>query len=89
MTDLCKEYLIHSYLYYDKNVNIISDEEFDRLCVEMLEGYDGLVSKYKPLVSLGDLRCGTGFNCKYPDEIKLEAKDRLLDYEDLRRSMGI
>lgn len=89
MTDLCKKYLIHSYLYYDKDVNIISDEEFDRLCVEILEGYDGLVSKYKCLVDEADLKCGTGFSCEYPDEIKSEANEMYLDYEDLRRSMGL
>ena len=34
---LQRRIIIHSLLYYELNVNCISDESFDELCIQLLE----------------------------------------------------
>ena len=35
-------YLMFSYLYYEKNISLIEDTEFDQMCKTLLEKLDGL-----------------------------------------------
>lgn len=63
---LVPKYLIHSYLYYEKDVNIISDEEFNAICKELLENFDIIEHPHKYLIDKESLRANTGYDLKYP-----------------------
>lgn len=49
--DILREYLIHCHLYYTLSESIITDHEFDALCIEIRDTWDSLESPYKNLVS--------------------------------------
>ena len=66
-------YLMFSYLYYEKNISLIDDGEFDKMCRTRLEKYDDLEHMHKHLVSKGDLTAGTGYGIKYTEIIKNSA----------------
>tara|TARA_B100000941_G_scaffold177518_1_gene127124 strand:+ start:102 stop:395 length:294 start_codon:yes stop_codon:yes gene_type:complete len=66
-------YLMFSYLYYEKNISLIDDGEFDKMCRTLLEKYDDLEHMHKHLVSKGDLTAGTGYGIKYTEMIKSSA----------------
>jgi len=73
MNPAVRQYLIHSYLYYELNESVISDHEYDQLCVELLKS-----DVDHPLVDKGNLEAGTGYNIKdYPKDIIEEAKKLL------------
>ena len=63
-------YLMFSYLYYEKDINLITDSEFDALCKTLLEKYDGLTHMHKHLVTKTALSAGTGYDIKYTNMIK-------------------
>ena len=66
-------YLMFSYLYYEKNINLIEDTEFDQLCKTLLEKLDGLTHMHKHLVKKESLTAGTGYDIKYTNMIKQSA----------------
>ena len=53
-------YLMFSYLYYEKNISLIDDSEFDKLCKTLHDKFDEVQHIYKDLVSTSDLTSGTG-----------------------------
>lgn len=62
-------FLMSSYLYYHKDISILSDERFDRLCHDMVRDWPKLKHRHKYLIKVEDLRAGTGFALregKYP-----------------------
>ena len=63
-------YLMLSYLYYEQNVSLIDDAEFDKLCKTLLEKLDYLNHMHKHLVSKESLTAGTGYDIKYTNLIK-------------------
>ena len=66
-------YLMFSYLYYEKNVSLIEDTEFDKLCQTLLEKYDNVEHMHKHLVSKESLTAGTGYDIVYTNMIKNSA----------------
>lgn len=87
---MIKEYLIHSYLYYEKDSSIISDTAYDNLCKNLLANWDTHQSAYKKYCSKNDLKAGTGFTLfynhetgkrDYPQEIVEQADTRLAEYQ--------
>jgi UDP-N-acetylglucosamine transferase subunit ALG13 len=71
------DYLLHCYLYYKLNNPIIYDYDFDNLCNTLVEKWDSINHSYKKLVSLEDLKAGTGYSITdYPKEIIEEAERR-------------
>ena len=73
---LCVWYLVHSYLYYRLDDSVITDEEFDTLCKELLKrisnGNDEIPNEFKELISKDALDAGTGHSVVYselPDRI--------------------
>jgi hypothetical protein len=83
---LIKNYLIHCYLYYEKNESIISDTDFDKMCSRLLANWNNYQSAYKKYISKNDLAAGTGFTLfydhktgkrNYPKEIVEEAETKL------------
>ena len=63
-------YLMLSYLYYEKNITLIDDTEFDQMCKTLLEKLDGLTHMHKHLVKKENLTAGTGYDIKYTNLIK-------------------
>tara|TARA_B110000090_G_scaffold215_1_gene198 strand:- start:295 stop:585 length:291 start_codon:yes stop_codon:yes gene_type:complete len=63
-------YLIHSYLYYEKDNPIVSDEEYDRICKMLYESYDTVKHCHKHLIDKETLLSGTGFHLKYNSRIR-------------------
>ena len=63
-------YLMFSYLYYEKNISLIDDAEFDGMCKTLLDKLDTLTHMHKHLVKKESLTAGTGFDIKYTNLIK-------------------
>lgn len=61
-------YLIHSFLYYEQDRTLISDDLFDRICRRLRVELDALTHPHKHLVDPECLRAGTGFylSGRYP-----------------------
>ena len=63
-------YLMFSYLYYEKNISLIEDGEFDDMCKTLLEKLDSLTDMHKHLVKKESLTAGTGYDIVYTELIK-------------------
>ena len=68
-------YLMLSYLYYEKNITLIDDTEFDQMCKTLLDKYDELKHMHKHLVKKESLTAGTGYDIKYTNMIKDSAME--------------
>ena len=66
-------YLMFSYLYYEKDINLITDNEFDTLCKTLLDKLDGLTHMHKHLDKKESLTAGTGYDIVYTEMIKNSA----------------
>ena len=64
-----------SYLYYEKNITLIDDTEFDQMCKTLLEKYDEVEHMHKDLVKKESLTAGTGYDIKYTNMIKDSAME--------------
>lgn len=75
---LISDYLIHSYLYYEKNVQVISDNQFDGIVEKLLENFDKVQKSdhiHKYLIDKTALEGFTGFHLmgKFPNSVKIPA----------------
>ena len=59
-------YLMCSYLYYQHNVSLTDDHEYDMICKRILNEWDSIEHHHKPLINKDSLAAGTGFDLKYP-----------------------
>jgi len=59
-------YLMYSYLYYEKNETIVSDDVYDKLCKKLYDEWDNVKHFHKYLIDKETLTAGTGFSLKYP-----------------------
>jgi NAD-dependent DNA ligase len=66
-------YLMYSYLYYEKDESIISDDEYDRICKTLYELYPVLEHPHKHMVDRDALMSGTGFHIQYNERIRSAA----------------
>lgn len=64
-------YMMTSYLYYHRNYSVVTDHEYDRLCKEILAGWDRFDHPHKHLISRDDLEATTGYAIKYPTVVKI------------------
>jgi|TARA_B110000908_G_scaffold172593_1_gene241095 NAD-dependent DNA ligase len=53
--------LILSYAYYIEDESLVSDSEYDALCIRLLDKFDEIEHHHKHLISKDDLEAGTGF----------------------------
>lgn len=85
------DYLLHCYLYYKLNNPIIYDHDFDQLCKALVEKWDSINHSYKKLISLEDLKAGTGYSITdYPQEIIEEAERRkVLFIQELQHEVDV
>ena len=80
-----RQYLVHSFLYYQLGESIISDLQYDQICVEV-ETYLRINSNSNPLpyqdiIAKSLAEDGSGFSIrKYPEEIVSTALHLLYQY---------
>lgn len=70
---LCRWYLIHSYLYYKLDSNVIPDTTFDEICKLLLESIKEIPEEWNVFVTKDNLEAGTGFNIDFigvPQRVK-------------------
>lgn len=74
-----EQYLVHSYIYYELNDQIITDWEYDLLCRWMARHFDELDHPHADLVDKDALMARTGYHLigKFPGGIKALAVERL------------
>lgn len=80
---LISDYLMHSYLYYEKNESIISDQEFDGIVHELIKNFDEVEKSehiHKHLIDIQALKSYTGFSLigRFPNQVKIPALEMLM-----------
>lgn len=70
----CNMYLYASYLYYEEDLSVWTDELYDQHCHFLLTKYHKLPEWFTQRVSKDDLSAGTGYALKLSDEEKLAAR---------------
>lgn len=58
---LIPHYLIHSWLYYERDLSVVSDALFDKLCRDLRAEFPQLAHPHKHVVDPEALTAGTGF----------------------------
>jgi NAD-dependent DNA ligase len=48
-------------MYYIEDESLVSDSEYDTLCVRLLNNFDKIEHRHKYLINKEDLKAGTGF----------------------------
>lgn len=72
---LQKWILVHSYLYYELNYSVVSDNKFDKNCVQLMElkiKYPKLWKKSKYYYAMKDFDGSTGYG--FYEKLKEEHK---------------
>lgn len=76
-----RAYAAHSYIYYTKHENIITDHEFDDLCVWLKDNFEWLkpfdINDY---LCFSALEAGTGYQLKIVGQTRDYAEDLLKDH---------
>lgn len=67
---LVSYYMMSSYLYYELDKNVFTDDEFNMLCKRLLAEYDDITHHHKHLVSKDNLSASTGYDIVYPQIVK-------------------
>lgn len=70
VNSLVKYYLMSSYLYYELDVNVFNDTEFDELCKILLKDFNDIKHMHKHLLDKDSLKASTGYTLKYPTIVK-------------------
>lgn len=55
-------FLCTSYLYYQRDISILSDQEFDKMCALMLANWAKIKHPHKHFIKRSHLTAGTGFD---------------------------
>lgn len=66
-------YLMSSYLYYEQDKNVLSDIDYDAVCLRLIAEWDCAEHPHRNLLNLDSLRAGTGYDVKYTKMIKMAA----------------
>lgn len=74
-------YLMASYLYYEEDISLLTDTQFDELCKELLVHWDDITHYHKHLTTREDLEAGTGFAIKYPMLVVCAARKWYRDHD--------
>ncbi len=65
----CRQVLMSAYLYYQRNTQVLSDHENDRLCIDVAANYEMVPLRYKPLLApfdiTGESLVYTSHQCRY------------------------
>jgi NAD-dependent DNA ligase len=66
LNKLFGHFLTCSYAYYKMDISLVTDEQYDKMCVVLGRNYGRLTHKYKFIVTPEDFDAGTGFAIRYP-----------------------
>lgn len=58
-------YLVHSYIYYQLDDNIITDAQYDEICKKILKHWDDIKHPHKVYINKESLVAGSGFDIKF------------------------
>jgi hypothetical protein len=67
---LVPHYLMACFLYYKEDDPLISDALFDEMSKELQAKWETITHFHKHLISLDDLRAGTGYAIQYPSRVR-------------------
>ena len=67
-------YMMSSYLYYEKDKQVLTDSMFDNICKKILKTWDTIDHPHKELIDKESLEAGTGYYIKYTNMIKHAAE---------------
>lgn len=70
-------YLITSWLYYKRDISLLPDEDYDRLCKFLLDRWNSIEHRHKHYVDFEGLSAGTGYALTEYPEIVLGAASSL------------
>ena len=73
-------YLILSYLYYKKDVSIVSDAFFDKIANVMIGLWNEIEHRHKDLITLDMLMAGTYLG-KYPSIVEGAAESLIKEWK--------
>ena len=71
-------YMMSSYLYYQKNESVISDELFDQICKKILDNWKDIKHPHKRFIRYVDLKAGTGYAIKKYPSMVISSAERWL-----------
>lgn len=57
-------YLMASFLYYHHDLSILTDSQFDRICVRLLSRWRVITHRHKHLIDKESLAAGTGYDIR-------------------------
>lgn len=58
-------FCMSSYLYYQKDKQVLSDGDYDKLCKRLLENWGKVKHPHKWLIKKADLAAGTGYAMRW------------------------
>lgn len=83
--------MVHSYIYYEFNSNLISDHTYDKWCKELaqlLKDYPDEAKESAYAFAFRDFDGSTGFDLPYRSPEIVFTAHRLMDYEKKLRERG-
>ena len=63
-------YLMSCFLYYELDLNVLSDYEFNILCKRLINEYNTITHMHKKLIDVDELKASTGYTLTYTRLIK-------------------
>lgn len=66
-------YLMASYLYYELDESVISDDVFNTICKLLLANFNTLNHPHAHLLDIDSLKANTGYTIRYPEITKRAA----------------
>ncbi len=83
-------YMMLSWLYYQHDISLVPDHDYDQLCKHIMLHWDELDHPHKRFIHLDDLKAGTGYALSdYPEmsqdaAFSLAIKDKHLKWNKKR-----
>jgi aromatic ring hydroxylase len=78
-------YMMSSYLYYEKDKQVLTDGMFDQMCKKILKTWDQIDHPHKKLIDKESLEAGTGYYIKYTNMIKGAAESWYAENQRLKK----
>ncbi len=82
---LAAHYLMHSYLYYKKNISLISDDSYDYICKTLHTNYNQITHPHKEHIDKEQLLCGSGYSIDYPSIVKGAANNLITIHKEYKK----
>ena len=70
-------FMMASYAYYQLNINLMSDYDFDFLVLRLRSEWDKVDHPHKKLIKKTNLDAGSGYDIEFPSMVKGATADYL------------